>query len=320
MIAKSLRCQGWAPCIIATIWLPEPLLEESLAGVEDELRERCARHPRFARLAVFSLRSAVTRRLLLSGKLVPRRITRFESRVHIVPGWNFGEAQELIGQRLGPVVVEPGTIVLFHVIPAEAFTPGAFTEAWRVPAQEKNNVHVPGHSMGYTRYNADGFLCHSMVHNSQNSPQVDAYTQVFRSGIVEYCFSHSFNPPWSSSATKPMIRGIALEREMVSCFEDAYSRLLRDGENNSIYVGFSLIGIQGKLMFTTELGWNSDEREIRQNSFISPEIYADISGLKEERPFERILLPLIDTLWQVGGYEESPFRIDGKWAPFGNYR
>src|ERR1017187_433717 len=93
MIAKSLRCQGWAPCIIATIWLPEPLLEESLAGVEDELRERCARHPRFARLAVFSLRSAVTRRLLLSGKLVPRRITRFESRVHIVPGWNFGEAQ-----------------------------------------------------------------------------------------------------------------------------------------------------------------------------------------------------------------------------------
>jgi hypothetical protein len=69
------------------------LLQEFLAEVEDELREKCARHLRFVRFAVFSLRSAVTRRLLLSGKLLPRRITGFESRVHIIPGWNFGEAQ-----------------------------------------------------------------------------------------------------------------------------------------------------------------------------------------------------------------------------------
>ena len=43
--AGFYRCQGWAGCIIATIWQPELLSQESLVEVEDELRVRCALKP-----------------------------------------------------------------------------------------------------------------------------------------------------------------------------------------------------------------------------------------------------------------------------------
>ena len=49
---------------------------------------------------------------------------------------------ELIEQKRGPVLLKEDVVMLFHVIPADAFTPGAFTEAWRVPQSEKKDVYV----------------------------------------------------------------------------------------------------------------------------------------------------------------------------------
>src|ERR1017187_1692754 len=59
-VAKSYPCQGLAVCIIATTSLPERQLRKSSFGVNEELREWCARRPLDVHLAVFSSRSEVT--------------------------------------------------------------------------------------------------------------------------------------------------------------------------------------------------------------------------------------------------------------------
>ena len=222
---------------------------------------------------------------------------------------------EMIEMGEGPAPLSCEVVMLFHVIPADSFTLGVFTEAWRVPKDEKKSVYVPNGNL-YQRYNADGFLCLS---GSAKIPSSDvyAYTQLFRSGIVEYAFSHFYRPPIGLNT--PMIWGQELERQMVFCYEDAFSRFRRQGRTGSVYVGFSMIGIQGKNIFATLMAWIDRDKRIRQNTFHSPEVYVDLNE-PEERPYERTLCPLADTLWQVDGREETPFRINGVWEPFKEYQ
>jgi hypothetical protein len=227
----------------------------------------------------------------------------------------------LVASGNGPLRLSAGTIVMFHVIPVDAFTPGVFRSVWRIAAEEKDRIRIPGRSFGYSRYNADGFLRHSLEHNRVGTQTVDAYTQLFRSGIAEYCFCHEYTPEWAITDQTALLRGQTLEQELVSCYENALSRLIVESQSGAVFIGFSLIGIAGKVIFTTQFGSNGKEREIRQNLFSSPEVYVDLSEPAEERPFERTLLPLIDTLWQVGGLEGTPFKTEeGKWNPFGRYQ
>ena len=229
--------------------------------------------------------------------------------------WRASRLEMLEGGR-GPVAVTSGVIMLFHIIPAEAFTPGAFTETWRVSGAEKTNVYVPSGNYNQ-RYNADGFLCHGSLNRMETPHALRGYTQLFRSGIVEYGFSHNYQPP-SGTATQA-IRAQGLEQEMVYCYQDAINRLRREGRTGAVYVGFSLVGIAGKSFYISELAWMDREYEIRQNVFSSPEVYVDLSETEEKQPFPKTLLPLVDTLWQVGGREDTPFKIKGVWEPFARY-
>jgi hypothetical protein len=233
------------------------------------------------------------------------------------------ERLRMIEYGKGPVALSEGTVMLFHVIPADAFAPRVFTETWRIEEPEKSKIRVPGHNWANGRYNADGFLCHGLAREKQGSsgpPEFDAYTQLFRSGIVEYCFTHSYPSRTTPHPDVPLIRGLAFEQEFVSCYKDAHSRFLRNGWSGSFYIGFSLIGIEGKIMYINQFARNGNEPLIRQNLFSSPEVYVDLSTAKEDPLFERTLLPLVDTLWQLGGLEETPHKIEGKWDPFARYQ
>jgi hypothetical protein len=222
---------------------------------------------------------------------------------------------ELILQRRGPVLLSGEVAMLFHIIPVEAFTSGRFTEAWRLPDNEKKQVFVMNGNLNQ-RYNADGFLCHSSSANLR-SAEFYGYTQLFRSGIVEYAAGNFLRPHVDLNI--PLICGQELEQVMVLCYEDAMRRFRTEGRAGSIYVGFSLIGIEGKKMFTTLMTWFDPGYGIGQNVFTSPEVLVELID-PEERPYDRTLRPLVDTLWQIAGRERTPFLIEGKWYPFGNYR
>jgi hypothetical protein len=225
---------------------------------------------------------------------------------------------DLIEQRRGPILLSDEVVMLFHVIPADAFTPGAFTEVWRVPEGEKKDVYVPNGNY-YQRYNADGFLCHSNRATAGPPQKTDGYwgyTQLFRSGIAEYTFSHFFRPPIDLQV--PLIDGQEVEQTMVRCYADAVGRYQRDGRTGVVYVGFSIIGVEGKQIYSTLRLWSGRDFGIRQNTVSSPEVMVDLSE-PEDRPYARTLRPLVDTFWQLDGREGSPFTPNGEWNPFGRY-
>jgi Putative DNA-binding domain len=227
---------------------------------------------------------------------------------------------DLIEQKRGPIPLSSEVAMLFHIIPADAFTPGIFTDTWRLAEDEKRDVFVPNGNY-YRRYNADGFLCHSSS-TSVSTPRQKtdgywSYTQLFRSGIVEYAFSHIYQHPIGFQ--NALILGQEVEQAIIHCYEDGIGRIQREGRTATVYVGFSMIGIEDKQIFSTPLAWDRQESGIRQNTFTSPEVLVDLTE-QDERPYTRTLRPLVDTFWQLDGREGTPFIPNGEWKPFGIYR
>ncbi len=235
----------------------------------------------------------------------------------VIARWRAHRA-DLVEEKRVPMRLAGKVAMLFHIIPADAFTPGNFTETWRLSQDEKRAVFVP-YGNSQQRYNADGFLCHSSYASAGPPQKTDGcwgYTQLFRSGIVEYAFGHFYRPPIGFQAA--LICGQEVEQAIVHCYEDGIGRLQREGRTESVYVGFSMIGIEDKQIFSTALSWDRRESGIRQNTFTSPEVLADLSE-PDEPPYARTLRPLVDTFWQLDGREGTPFLTGEQWNPFGNF-
>jgi hypothetical protein len=235
----------------------------------------------------------------------------------VIAAWR-AHRVDLIEHRRGPVLLSDNVVMLFHVIPADSFTPGAFTEVWRVPEQEKKDVFVKNGNY-YQRYNADGFLCHSnraTVGPPQKTDGYWGYTQLLRSGIVEYAFSDFYRPPIGLQS--PLIDGQGVEQTMVHCYADAIGRFHREGRTGVVYVGFSMIGIEDKQIYSTLMSWSGRDFGIRQSAVTSPEVMVDLSE-HEERPYPHAMRPLVDTFWQLDGREGTPFTSNGEWNPFCRY-
>lgn len=219
-----------------------------------------------------------------------------------------GQRVALIESGNAPAQLGGKVVMLFHVIPTDAFNGNTLQSSWQISAEDKNNVYAPYGALT-RRYNADGFICTSAFLTHPGG--VFGYTQVFRSGISEYADSNSYRR--KDGMPGDVICGQDLEKQMVYCYQDAINRLRRNGRTGSLYVGFSLIGIAGKTVYGTPMT-TVDMPPIQTNAFLSPEVMVDISE-PEPAPFSRALLPLVDTLWQVGGREATPFTPNGVWDP-----
>jgi hypothetical protein len=138
--------------------------------------------------------------------------------------------------------------MLFHVIPASAFTKDVLRESWAVSQQEKDFMYVPHGATGY-RYNADGFLTLTSIGGAMlgNGSKAFGYTQLFRSGIIEYADS---NCAWMPSQDRGIaVFGQELEKQIVNCYKHAIARFRNQGWTEALYIGFSLIGIADKSFY-----------------------------------------------------------------------
>jgi hypothetical protein len=202
--------------------------------------------------------------------------------------------------------------MVFHVITPEFFSRGLLSETWRVSEDEKLHMYVPSGAY-QPRYNADGFICLSGP--GPGLASVYGYTQLFRSGAVEFAASNFYGTP--SAGDGPMIYGKELEKQIVLCYQGAVNRFRKLGRTGGIYIGFSLIGVSGQSFYVNERFFSfGTASRIQQNIFVSPEVFVDINE-PEEPPFSSTLLPLVNTMWQVAGREGTPFiSQDGVWQPF----
>jgi hypothetical protein len=217
---------------------------------------------------------------------------------------------ELASSNGGPINFASDVTMLFHVIPASAFDREVLSQSWVVPQQDKLRIYVP-HGATNFRYNGDGYLA-----TAQINPKSGAYgyAQMFRSGIMEYADSNClFTAPHSDS---PLVLGQEIERQIVNCYEDAVARMRKDGRSGALFVGFSLVGVAGKRFFSNYRQMVGTQRPpIRESILTSPETFVDLSE-PEDHPYQNTLLPLVDTMWQVAGWEGTPYKNGVVWEPF----
>ena len=226
--------------------------------------------------------------------------------------WRLNGTQRLSIQNGGPVPLSSEVIFLFHVTPAESFTRTVLDRSWKVSEAEKNHIYVPHRAASY-RYNADGFLC---LGATAAENRYCGYTQIFRSGVIEYVDGNVFGPLYEGSES--VIFGQEIEKQMVVCYKDALRRFRSQGQTGPVYIGFSLTGIAGKMIFSTPTTSVFHKPGILENIFISPEVFVDITE-SEPSPYAKTLLPLVDAMWQVGGREGTPFMTPDGWNPFGSF-
>jgi hypothetical protein len=221
-------------------------------------------------------------------------------------GWRADRTQ-LIAANEGPVKLSGTVMMLIHIVPISALLRDVLREPWSVQEEDKQSGFVP-HTGNASHYNSDGFLRFASTGREANAY---GYTQLFRSGIAEYADGHCYGPTGAGEG----IYGQILEQQIVKCYEDARDRFRRQSRSEPFYIGFSLIGIANKQFHwtMTRVVWGPSP--IRENLVISPVILADIE-IAEERPYPATLLPLVNTMWQVAGLEQTPFRRNGVWEPF----
>jgi hypothetical protein len=244
-----------------------------------------------------------------------RRAFSEQGELHEAIGRWRSDRAAFIGSGGGPIGVAGAVTMLFHVIPASAFSRSVLRESWSLTEKDKRDMYVP-HLATSRRYNADGFLC-----VSQMSPGSEAYgyTQLFRSGIIEFADSQCAGPAGNGASHEIMVYGQELEKQMLQCYQYARDLFRRVGQSGDVYVGFSLVGIANKSFFSTMRALPfARHHPIRANVFNSPEVFVDFNN-HEGSSDQAILLPLVDTMWQVAGLEGSPFKANGVWDPLRNY-
>jgi len=213
-----------------------------------------------------------TGKYLMSVEEIGRAFSERRELRETIEYWRTHRA-ELASRGDGPVPLASEVTMLFHVMPASAFNREVLRRTWIMPPEEKLRVYVPnGHGAFSTRYNGDGFLATAQISGQAGA---DGYTQLFRSGIIEYADSRCY---WGSNGLGPMVRGQEIEKQMVHCYEYAINRARKEGQSGVLYVGFSLIGIAGKPFYSTMTGTVlSEHHSIRKDIFISPEVFVDIN-------------------------------------------
>jgi hypothetical protein len=221
----------------------------------------------------------------------------------------------LIERGHGPISTSGEVTVLLHIIPALAFARRPITESWQIPEQKKGQIYVP-HTATRHQYNLDGFIRFAGL---GNEGPAFAYTQIFRSGIIEYANSNCYGSVNADGVE--MILGQTMEQELVRCYENASTRLSETLGTSSTYLGASLIGISGRQIYSTHqrLYFQNALIPPRRNLASSPE-FSIRAGFEEDSPYPQTLLPMVNHIWQVFGYEHTPFMINKEWNPFGTYR
>jgi hypothetical protein len=254
-----------------------------------------------------------TGRYLMSVEQIGRAFSEQRELSETIERWRKHRA-ELASKNAGPIALASEVTMLFHVMPASAFNRELLRTSWKLSREDILRIHVP-HGTTNSRYNADGCLVTAQL---QPKSVAFGYTQIFRSGIIEYADSQCYFP--HSGSQHSMILGQELEKQMVNCYQDAITRFRKQGQSGGLYVGFSLIGIKDKNFDSAMIRRRSSNPSygIRQDVFVSPEVYVDINE-PEESPYRSTLLPLVDTMWQVAGMEGTPFKRGDLWEPFIDY-
>ncbi len=208
-----------------------------------------------------------------------------------------------------PVPLQEGAKIVYHLIPASAFSSSERYDfallMQRSPRDE--GVYKFGSS---PRYNLEGIVFHNLGEYVRPEQKDWQYAQVFRSGIIEAVAA--IDPLGSGNDTKK-IKGYDYDARIVDRAEGLIANCKKLGVETPLLLIVSLVGVRGfTISINTRGGMdNSDFRPIQRDLLLLPDVQID----DYETLIKAALKPLLDALWNAAGWERSySYNANGAWV------
>lgn len=224
--------------------------------------------------------------------------------------WRTERVAKLLSGEV-PAALDGPAKLLLHFVPASALVGQQQAGTWPLEWKWRSIIR-PSHSPEFSwRYNADGFL----VYGQRSENGYAAYVQVFRNGCLEYGDGYILNYPRMFSKQGNSIPSAALEKTLVESFGNALLVIKTFGTEDPIYFSCTLVGVQGLRLSRDgfDLVGLGTQHTFDRQIIQTPEVQIDRT---EPKPYRGSVLPVVDSIWQANGYDQTPFRrANGEWNP-----
>ena len=201
----------------------------------------------------------------------------------------------------GRYPLESGGCMVVHVLPLNAFLASTAIDLGKL-GDHMNTSGLMGTTGWNHRINIEGIVNFTTQYNNVSG----AYTQVFRSGVLEYV-SVSLLRPIDGEMILP---SVLYEQEMIQLLT-RYLKFARELElHPPYYVFLSFLGVSG-CRFGVQINFPIfHEPVLNEDMLILPEV---VVQNRDEEPHE-ILHPIFDMVWNSFGFAKSKHYDDsGNW-------
>ena len=199
-----------------------------------------------------------------------------------------------------PVPLGEGPKAVLHALPI------ASADVWR----DFQGSQEPTHPMKLTplaepannwRYNLEGFVAYTL----HNEARLRGYVQLFRDGGIETVSGRVI--VFDSHGG---FYGNGLEKSAIKAFT-SYAQLWSAlGVEGPILVGLTLSGVQGRKIFGGPWPYGEIDAKFDRDILIVPEVVIDDLSIRADLA----LRPILDMVWNAGGWTQSPSYKDGRWV------
>lgn len=203
-----------------------------------------------------------------------------------------------------PVLFKDAPKIVLHMIPMSAFDPMVRIDIADLISEGQNQSPIYSGGWNY-KINFDGYL----LYNSIGQTPSYAYTQFYKSGIIEAVNSSLLESPFDGK--NKYIPSIAYEKELIAStikYRQFYQSL---NIESPVFVFLTLLGVKGYIMAVdTSRYFTSSTYPIDRDILMAPEIIIDSNTTDTEKT----LKPVFDAIWNACGWQQSlNYDKDGNW-------
>lgn len=202
----------------------------------------------------------------------------------------------------GPVELRSGALVIFHALPINP-PESAWMNFRAIEAEAPLRWLAPMDGEPATfRHNLDGFVVHTLA----THPNPNSYVQLLRSGGIEAGSGRLISGLDRQGARN--YYPINIERAVIGAFSRFAGLWRLVGIDAPVMCALTLTGLQG-CRFVTTGSFGFTEATVDRDPLFIPETIVQTLD-----PADAALRPLLDVLWNSGGWPGSPHYDDaGHW-------
>jgi hypothetical protein len=187
----------------------------------------------------------------------------------------------------------PGPTVVVHVVPFESFRSGFALDLESAMKEAQGGLLPLGTGSNGHMYTLDGIFCFNEL------PACNAYTQVFRNGIIETASRNLLAHPHG----KKLIPCGAVPRDVLEYVRSATRFYQRLSVPPPLVAMMSIIGVQGfEFATSTELGAGYYTHRVDRDDLLLPSVLIQ----DFTTPTADSCRPMFDALYNAAGYPKWP--------------